>query len=82
LYILALLRDNVTFRLISIKPFYVRDIKASSNSFKYNPEYHEDESDNEGNNGVGIIPLIISTNILLKYNKGRPRKNLNITVFL
>jgi hypothetical protein len=81
--VLALPHGNVTFRLTSIKPFYIGDIKASSNSPKYNPKYYiKGEDDGEGNGGVGIIPPAISTNIPLKHGRGRPRKNPNITVFL
>jgi hypothetical protein len=83
LYILALLCGNITFRLTSIKPFYIGDIKAGSNSPKYDPEYYiEGEDDSEGDGGVGIIPLTISTNIPPKYGRGRPYKNPNIIVFL
>ena len=83
MYVLALLRGNATFRLTSIKPFYIRDIKASSNSPKYDPKYHvEGEGDGEGNSSISIIPPIISTNISLKRNRGWPYKNPNIIVFL
>jgi hypothetical protein len=69
--ILALLHGNITFRLTSIKPFYIGDIKASSNGPKYNPEYHiEGKDDGEGNSSVGIIPPIISINIPLKRGRG------------
>jgi hypothetical protein len=78
LYILALLYSNTTFYLTSIKLFYIRDIKASSNSSKYNPKYY---IKGEGNSSVGIIPSTILA-ITLKYNKGQPYKNPNIIVFL
>jgi hypothetical protein len=74
--ILALLRSNTTFRLTSIKPFYIGDIKVSSKGPKDNPEYH-----GEGEGNAGIIPPIILP-ILLKRSKGRPYKNPNIIVFL
>jgi hypothetical protein len=74
--VLALLYGNITFRLTSVKPFYLGDIKVSSKGPKENPEYH---SEGEGN--TGIIPPIISP-IPLKYSRGRPYKNPNITVFL
>jgi hypothetical protein len=83
--VLALPRGNVTFRLTSIKPFYVGDIKASSNSPKHDPEYYvegEGEGDGEGDGGVGMIPPVISTNIPLKRGRGRPRKNPDVIVFL
>jgi hypothetical protein len=73
--VLALPRGNVTFRLTSVKPFYIGDIKAGSNSPEYDPEYYsegegEGEGDSEGNSGAGIIPPTISTNIPLKRDKG------------
>jgi hypothetical protein len=69
--VLALLYGNVTFRLTSIKPFHIRDIKAGSNGPEYNPEYHvEGEDDGEGDDGVGMIPPTISTNIPLKCGRG------------
>jgi hypothetical protein len=71
LYVLALPRGNVTFRLTSIKPFYIRDIKASSNSPKHDPKYHvKGEDDGEGNSSAGIIPPVISINIPLKRGRG------------
>jgi hypothetical protein len=75
-YILALLYSNTTFRLTSIKPFHVGDIKVSSKGPKDNPEYH-----GKGKGNTGIIPPIISP-IPLKRGRGRPRKNPNIIVFL
>ena len=72
--VLVLLRSNTTFRLTSIKLFYIRDIKVSSKGPKDNPKYYS-----KGN--TGIIPLTILL-ILLKYSRGRPYKNSNITVFL
>jgi hypothetical protein len=75
-YILALPRGNITFRLTSIKPFYIGDIKASSKGPKDNPKYNS-----EGEGDIGIIPPIILP-ISLKYNRGKPYKNPNIIVFL
>jgi hypothetical protein len=74
LYILALLYSNTTFRLTSIKLFYIRDIKVSSKGPKDDPKYYS-----EGD--TGIIPLTILP-ILLKYSRGRLYKNSNIIVFL
>jgi hypothetical protein len=74
--VLALLYGNTTFRLTSVKPFHVRDIKVSSKGPKDNPEYH-----GEGEGNAGIIPPIISP-ISPKCGRGRPYKNPNITVFL
>jgi hypothetical protein len=74
--VLALPRGNTTFRLTSIKPFHVGDIKASSKGPKDNPKYY---SKGEGN--ISMIPPIIPP-IPLKRSRGKPRKNPNITVFL
>jgi hypothetical protein len=54
LCILALLYGNTTFRLTSIKPFHVGDIKASSKGPKDNPKYYS-----EGEGDTGIIPPTI-----------------------
>ena len=77
--VLALLRGNTTFRLTSVKPFYIGDIKVSSKGPKDDPKYYS-EGNSEGN--IGIIPPAISTTIPLKRSRGRPYKNLNMTVFL
>jgi len=77
-YVLALPRGNTTFRLTSIKPFHVGDIKASSKGPEDNPEYYS-EGDGEGN--IGIIPPTILP-IPPKRSRGRPHKNPDITVFL
>ena len=74
--VLALLRSSITFRLTSIKLFYIRDIKASSKGPKDNPKYYS-----KGESNTGIIPPAILL-ISLKYNRGRLYKNLNIIVFL
>jgi hypothetical protein len=74
--VLALLYGNTTFRLTSIKPFYIGDIKVSSKGPKDNPKYY---SEGEGN--IGMIPPTILP-IPPKYSRGRPCKNPNITVFL
>jgi hypothetical protein len=74
--VLALLYGNTTFRLTSIKPFHVGDIKVSSKGPKDDPEYY---SEGEGN--TGIIPPIILP-IPLKRDRGIPRKNPNVIVFL
>jgi hypothetical protein len=76
--VLALPRGNTTFRLTSIKPFHVGDIKAGFKGPKDNPKYYS-EGNSEGN--TGIIPPTIPP-IPLKRSRGRPRKNPNITVFL
>jgi hypothetical protein len=74
LYILALLYSNITFRLTSIKLFYIGDIKVSSKGPKDNPKYYS-----KGN--IGMIPPTILP-IPLKYSRSRPYKNPNIIVFL
>jgi hypothetical protein len=74
--ILALLCGNTTFRLTSVKPFHIGDIKASSKGPKDNPKYYS-----KGEGDAGIIPPTIPP-IPLKRSRGKPRKNPNITVFL
>jgi hypothetical protein len=74
--VLALPRSNTTFRLTSVKPFYIGDIKASSKGPKDDPKYHS-----EGEGDAGMIPPTISP-IPLKRSRGRPYKNPNIIVFL
>jgi hypothetical protein len=76
LYVLALLYSNTTFRLTSVKLFYIGDIKASSKSPKDDPKYHS-----KGEGDIGIIPPTIPP-IPLKRGRGKPRKNPNIIVFL
>jgi len=78
LCVLALLRGNTTFRLTSIKLFYVGDIKVSSKGPKDNPIYYS-KGNSEGNIGI-ISPTILL--ILLKRDRGRPYKNPNIIIFL
>ena len=76
--VLALLRGNTTFRLTSVKLFYVGDIEVSSKGPKDDPKYYG-EGNGEGN--MGMIPPTIPP-ILPKYSRGRPRKNPDMTVFL
>jgi hypothetical protein len=76
LYILALLYSNTTFRLTSIKLFYIGDIEASSKGPKDDPKYYS-----EGEGDAGMIPPAILP-ILLKRSRGRPYKNPNMIVFL
>ena len=78
LYVLALPRGNTTFRLTSIKLFYIGDIKVSSKGPKDDPKYH---GKGNGEGDTGMIPPTIPP-IPLKRSRGRPRKNPNITVFL
>jgi len=76
--VLALLRDNTTFYLTSIKPFYIGDIKVSSKGPKDNPKYY---SKGNSKGDIGTIPSTILP-ISLKCSRGRPYKNPNIIVFL
>ena len=78
LCILALPRGNTTFRLTSVKPFHIGDIKASSKGPKDDPKYY---SEGNGEGDAGMIPPTIPP-IPLKRGRGRPRKNPNIIVFL
>ena len=75
---LALLRGNTTFRLTSVKPFYIGDIKVITNGPEPEPvpELHGKA---KGNAGM-ISPAIPA--ISLKRGRGRPRKNPDFTVFL
>jgi hypothetical protein len=75
---LALLRSNTTFRLTSVKPFYIGNIKVITNDPKPKP-VPEPNSKAKGNTGI-ISPTIPA--ILLKHGKERPRKTPNIIVFL
>ena len=75
---LALLRGNITFRLISVKPFYIGDIKVITNSPEPEP-IPELYSKAKGN--TGMISLAIPA-ILLKHNRECPRKNPDFMVFL
>jgi hypothetical protein len=80
--VLALLHGNTTFRLTSVKLFHVGDIKVSSKGPEDDPKYYvKGEGDGEGDSSVGIIPPAILA-IILKRSRGRPYKNLNMTVFL
>jgi hypothetical protein len=75
---LALLRNNITFRLTFIKPFYIGDIKVITN----NPEPElvpEPNSEAKGNIGM-ISPAILA--ILLKHGREYPYKIPDIMVFL
>jgi hypothetical protein len=72
--ILALPHGNTTFRLTSVKPFHVGDIKVSSKGPKDDPKYYS-----EGD--IGMIPPAIPP-IPPKRGRGRLRKNPNIIVFL
>jgi hypothetical protein len=74
--VLALPRDNMTFRLTSVKPFNVLDVEIEADPLK--PERNSQEIDSEED----IIVVNTSPVTLLKRNKGRPRKNVNVTVFL
>ena len=77
-YILALLYNNTIFYLISIKPFYIRNIKVIINS----PEPKTiSELYNKAKDNINIISFIIFA-ILLKYNREYLYKNPDIIVFL
>jgi hypothetical protein len=76
--VLALSRGNTTFCLISVKPFYIGDIKVITNNPEPEP-VPEPNSKAKGN--IGIIPLTIPA-ILLKHGRGCSRKIPDIIVFL
>ena len=75
---LALLYSNTTFYLISVKPFYIGDIKVITNNPKPKPV---PKPNSEAKSNTGIIPPTISA-ISLKYSRERPYKTPDITVFL
>jgi len=76
--VLALLRGNTTFRLTSVKPFYIGDIEVITDGPEPEPvpELHGEA---EGN--AGMIPPAVPA-IPPKRGRGRPRKNPDFTVFL
>jgi hypothetical protein len=75
---LALLCNNTTFRLTSVKPFYIGDIKVITDS----PEPETiPELYSEAKGNAGIIPPTILA-ISLKRGRGRPCKNPDFMVFL
>jgi hypothetical protein len=75
---LALLYGNTTFRLTSIKPFYIGDIEVITDGSEPEP-VPELYSEAKGNIGM-ISPAIPA--ILPKCGRGRSRKNPDIMVFL
>ena len=75
---LALPRGNTTFRSISVKPFYVGDIKVITNDPEPEPV---PEPNGEAKGNTGIIPPTIPA-VSPKRGRGRPRKTPDITVFL
>ena len=74
--ILVLPRDNTTFYLISVKPFNIPDIETEIDPLE--PEYNSQETESKEN----IIIIDTLSTVPLIYNRGRSRKNTNITVFL
>jgi len=72
--VLELPRDNTTFRLISVKPFYVPDAEP------VNTEHYEPERDTETDNTI-IINISRPTNIP-KYDREQSRKAPDISIFL
>jgi hypothetical protein len=80
-YILALLYNNTTFYLTSIKPFYIKDINTSNNNSKLNSEFNYSRDRNKGKGNSSRASLLLSTNPL-KHPRKRPYKNPNIIVFL
>jgi hypothetical protein len=69
---------NTTFYLISVKPFYKIDelIEVKSPKPEYNSkDVYEDIIVVDTTNNAILTPP-------LKHSKGRPYKNLNITLFL
>jgi hypothetical protein len=75
---LALLYSNIIFYLISVKPFYIGNIKVITNNPEPKP-VPEPNSKAKGN--IGIIPLAIPA-ISLKHGRGYSYKIPDIIVFL
>jgi hypothetical protein len=71
-YILALLHGNMTFYLTSIKPFY-----KLHELIKAKPERIIQDNVKEDIIIINTLPVTS-----LKRNKGRPRKYLNVFIFL
>jgi hypothetical protein len=80
-YILVLLYSNTTFRLTSIKPFYIEDINISNNNPKLDSEFDYSRDGNKGKGNSSRAPLLLPTNPL-KRPRGYPYKNPDIIVFL
>jgi hypothetical protein len=76
--VITMPRDNTTFRLTSVKPFYKTDklIKAKTPEPKRSGEdvYKDVIIVNITNNAIPTPPL--------KHGRGRPRKNPDVTLFL
>jgi hypothetical protein len=73
--ILALPRDNITFRLTSIKPFNVLNVKIEIDLLKL-------KCNNQGIESKDTIVINTLLAIPLKYNKSCPYKYINIIIFL
>ncbi len=73
--VLALPYNNMIFRLMSVKPFNILDIKTKVNPLEL-------EYNNQGTKGKDIIIINTLPTIPLKYNRGYPYKYTNITIFL
>jgi hypothetical protein len=74
--VLALPRGNITFHSTSVKPFNVPDIEAEIDPLE--PEYNSQETEGEED----IIVIDTSPTVPPKRDRGRSRKNANITVLL
>jgi hypothetical protein len=76
--VLALLHSNTTFYLISIKPFYIGDIKIITN----NPEPEPvPEPNSKAKDNIGMISPAIPA-ISLKHGREHSYKIPDIIVFL
>ena len=75
-YILVLPCSNTIFRLISVKPFNILDIKTEVDPLE--PEYNSQETESEED----TIVIDTSPTVPPKCGRGQSRKNADVTVLL
>jgi hypothetical protein len=73
--VLALPRGNMTFRSTSIKPFYILDKSITKTDPLEPPDQNNQELKGEDS-------ITINTLLMVKRGRGRPRKYVDVTLFL
>jgi hypothetical protein len=73
--VLALLRGNTTFRSTSVKPFYIPDKSTTETDLLEPPDRNNQEPEGEDSIAVDTLPMV-------KRGRGRPRKYVDVTLFL